>query len=846
MQPICLLLIASPLMQDDPSLLTQPLPVPSQELVYDDLSTRAEGAPAARTPLSGPLAVEDPAAVVAQRRHVPKTGLDESAPEFRSSLSIRDLLTDVLHDVDAEGTHWARGRNYRASFDRDSFSMFPVFGRQSPQEFPVEFALESATLGGEPLVTNDSGVTRSGNSVTIGRGAFDEVYHLNLDQVEQTFVFQSLPGSGELSVRLGVKTDLVAHENDDSLYFLHPEFGHVAYGGAFVIDGAGKREAIQRSWNGNSIELTVPAAFLADATFPVTIDPVVNAFNSSFGVQDDQSPDIAFAGRGLRYWVCWQEYTSATNADAFVTRFTAAGVQEASFLVEAGADHWTNPKIAYHYGSDRLLVVASVEQGGAGGSGTIQGRLVDAAAGAAIGTNFTISSFGFPKRWPDVGGNNWDSTTNSHFCVTWAFEAAPGNHNPQYRIVDWDGTLVTSIETVDTSTDDDIHTTISDSQGDSDLFGDWWTMAWIRDTNSDGRGQVHARRVVWSGDPALGAGNFLVDAGTQSEFPSVTSRLDNNLVAVADRPSIVAWSERFGSSTHPSGFQRSIYAKVVTDGQAFASNSVSYVLEDVDLELDQFGVCVATDGNAFYMTYSEEYWGSPGSGDWDMYMLSGHLTQSTNNVALALCERHQNMSFSSFPEGQGRVASRWDGESTSASDDGAAIWTRELGANGGGLFGQTLEVPTIDISTRIAVGSQFCDANPNSRTSIYSDDVSSWIWIEGTQELTSTHTVYCVDLPVNSTGYMLASKTAINVNMPAGSLGRLCLGGSGRYINAVQNSGTTGTYSTNVTPLNIPQPTGFVSALPGETWYFQYWHRDSSGGVPVSNFSGAARVMFQP
>ena len=86
------------------------------------------------------------------------------------------------------------------------------------------------------LPASDFGVTRSGNSVTIGRGAFDEVYHLGLDRVEQTFVSQSLPGSGELSVRLGVKTELVAHESVGPLSFLHPEFWHVAHGSAMVID----------------------------------------------------------------------------------------------------------------------------------------------------------------------------------------------------------------------------------------------------------------------------------------------------------------------------------------------------------------------------------------------------------------------------------------------------------------------------------------------------------------------------------------------------------------------------------------------------------------------------------
>jgi hypothetical protein len=84
------------------------------------------------------------------------------------------------------------------------------------------------------------------------------------------------------------------------------------------------------------------------------------------------------------------------------------------------------------------------------------------------------------------------------------------------------------------------------------------------------------------------------------------------------------------------------------------------------------------------------------------------------------------------------------------------------------------------------------------------------------------------------------------VNMAGGGLGRLCVAGAGRYVNAVQNSGTSRTYSTNINPLNIPQPTGYVSSVAGETWHFQYWHRDTSGGGSTQNFSNACSVTFAP
>ncbi len=42
----------------------------------------------------------------------------------------------------------------------------------------------------------------------------------------------------------------------------------------------------------------------------------------------------------------------------------------------------------------------------------------------------------------------------------------------------------------------------------------------------------------------------------------------------------------------------------------------------------------------------------------------------------------------------------------------------------------------------------------------------------------------------------------------------------------------------------IPQPTGFVSAIAGETWNFQLWHRDFVAG-PGTNFTEAISVLMR-
>jgi hypothetical protein len=284
---------------------------------------------------------------------------------------------------------------------------------------------------------------------------------------------------------------------------------------------------------------------------------------------------------------------------------------------------------------------------------------------------------------------------------------------------------------------------------------------------------------------------------------------------------------------------------VITDAQTYVSNSISGVMEDFDSVLDQRSPHIATDGNAWYLAYEEVFYGNPAGTDRDIYYCAGHVSDSSTSAYVALAERHQNLAFSASAERFPRVATVWDGESVSTSDDAAIIWVDYNGTNGGTLEGYTVDIPTIDVSANIAVGRQYCAANNNGGSPTFGAD-NSWMWIEGTQALTNTHVARCENVTPNAAGYLITSRTTTNVNLAGGGLGRLCVAGGGRYVNAVQNSGTGRTYATNINPLNLPQPNGFVSAAAGETWHFQYWHRDTSPGGATFNFSNACSVTFNP
>ncbi|MEM6674734.1 MAG: hypothetical protein AAF726_17945 [Planctomycetota bacterium] len=99
-------------------------------------------------------------------------------------------------------------------------------------------------------------------------------------------------------------------------------------------------------------------------------------------------------------------------------------------------------------------------------------------------------------------------------------------------------------------------------------------------------------------------------------------------------------------------------------------------------------------------------------------------------------------------------------------------------------------------------------------------------------------------MPTNTFGYFIASRIQGFVPGPGGSQGNLCIGGTiGRFLQQVQNSGPGGSIAIQVDLTAIPQATGTVAAVAGDTWNFQAWFRDANPSI-TSNFSDALSITF--
>jgi len=138
------------------------------------------------------------------------------------------------------------------------------------------------------------------------------------------------------------------------------------------------------------------------------------------------------------------------------------------------------------------------------------------------------------------------------------------------------------------------------------------------------------------------------------------------------------------------------------------------------------------------------------------------------------------------------------------------------------------------------IGTSYCVATPNS-----SGQPASILLNGSARVVDNDLELRAIGLPLGTNGYFLCSRVQGFVGNPGGSQGNLCLGGGiGRFLQQVQNSGTSGSIAIQANLLALPGSMGPVSAQAGQTWSFQAWFRDANPQL-TSNFTRGASILLQ-
>lgn len=287
------------------------------------------------------------------------------------------------------------GSNYLVRFGADGAHFTPVLGRDAAAVAPLQLSLQSiqrgttvlpCDLGDTPAVVGDVAVYDRSTTIR-------ERYELRDADLEQSFVFDALPGRGDLVVRcrLGGLGELAVPAADGGLDFVRDGQTLVHMGTVTGIDANGVRArgAIRRV--GDAVELSLPASFVDHAALPLVLDPVLGtvvSFTSGFEV--DSAPHVTYHAQQQRYLVVFERAVSNGQTDVMVRSTTATGTQSLLLPVASAANTLSRaPRIAYHTGSNRCVVV--YQQGASVFSmWTIEGAVIDGNV-AAI-TNFAVAS----------------------------------------------------------------------------------------------------------------------------------------------------------------------------------------------------------------------------------------------------------------------------------------------------------------------------------------------------------------------------------------------------------------------------------------------------------------------
>ncbi|MEM9382269.1 MAG: hypothetical protein AAGB93_20100 [Planctomycetota bacterium] len=153
-----------------------------------------------------------------------------------------------------------------------------------------------------------------------------------------------------------------------------------------------------------------------------------------------------------------------------------------------------------------------------------------------------------------------------------------------------------------------------------------------------------------------------------------------------------------------------------------------------------------------------------------------------------------------------------------------------------------LDTIRVDAAPGGPLGTPYCSAVPNS-TGV----VGATLGFGLAAPAQNDFNLIASGLPTQTFGYFLVSPSRGFVAGPGGSSGNLCLSGPiGRFVASGQILATdfAGEIAIPVDLTELPSPTGPLAVQAGQTWNFQFWHRDASPSGATSNFTRGLEVTF--
>lgn len=587
---LCSSFAVSLLAQDPPPRLPLPSPVPPTTLVTAEV--------VAPHPRTAGQARQQPvpadAGSVARREAALRNQVaPPSAPQ-----AIRPGGSDRLYfDTAADGRLWAMGQTWKASFDGRGFDYIPFFGSEAPRNFPLRVELQAASVAGEALTLRDGRPLRQGAQVRTVRGPLTEVVDLAPQQVEQSFVFDTLPARGAIAVEVALRGEFAAVASGDGVRMAN-NHGAIDYRKAMALDAAGNQLLLPLQWLGDRARIEIPAEFVGAATLPLVLDPLLTTIPLVPGLpanRAQRNPDVARLTVPGITAVSWTVTWSAGDEDAFVQLMDAMQNPIAGDFIDFTTENWSTPRIASNANRNSFLVVSEVL--GFPGS-NILGRLIDATAVMQPKIVIEGNGVGLPGNnfRPDVGGDSLVGGL-AYYTVVFEKEVAAGNHDIYYKQINDDGTLrTTNPLPLDTGATMQSHPAISEQNGPGSVglaLVAWQSQAAVAPFDYD----IRAAVLRWNG--ALFVPPVVVAASTRDERRPAVSSVANVIGTIC---AAIAWEDDFGTDNDIRVQLVGLNSGNLIGGEL---NLNGLAAAGAFLLRNQIRPTVETDGNRFAIGYSE-------------------------------------------------------------------------------------------------------------------------------------------------------------------------------------------------------------------------------------------------
>ncbi|MCR9243726.1 MAG: hypothetical protein NXI31_01755 [bacterium] len=320
------------------------------------------------------------------------------------------------------------GAQYDVRFRAAGMRLEPALGTAVAVTQHLSLTPISVGRGGEPGIALPSSALpeQHGRTAVFAHAAgVRERFAVGVDGVELSWVFDARPpGVGDLVVRYELATEMPGPRSlaDGGIGFGLEGIGGVTIGSVTGIDALGRRIAGGLRYADGELELSLPAAFVDNAAYPLVLDPVIGP---EFGIWNgtlysENDPDCSYERTQDRFLVTFQRAFSSTDI-----RLRAQLVDRVGGLFQGV--HWITtggvcfrPRVASFSREERFGVAWASR---VGSQSYVHFRSVSVHGGPASTAMSPTSTLASGPQWTlldvDIGSEGGQFQQDYAFVVVW-------------------------------------------------------------------------------------------------------------------------------------------------------------------------------------------------------------------------------------------------------------------------------------------------------------------------------------------------------------------------------------------------------------------------------------------